>query len=321
VALAPKLSALREALPRDRVEIVALYMQTCDGTDDLQGEMANEVSRMKLTYPVLNAESGTLTDPTRKRYPWAPHGVLIDRQGNILRGYGDVQTKDSLKSDLADLVATGRVAQRKDDGWSGFARGSRVTLRRDGETNATVTRTLRRANSAGAVITELAKPDNGAHVEAEVKISADRRAHEVTGAKWKDAGKRLYSVGDREIPCRVVERSWTTKNEWGIASAWKERLTVATQHVGGDRLMERRFEGPGLGNSRRTMVTTTRVVALDSILKVGDREVHCRVEESESNPESGKVRTWSSPVGGSSFNSTERVVDFEVVDLKVAKKR
>ncbi len=121
-------------------------MTTCGGVPDHAAELARQVEKHGIDYPVLDVEAkgGMLKDPTRKRFPWAPHALVVDKTGQVVRTYGHIPSMESLREDLAELVAMGLVPVQPGDGWREFRHGAWVDTRIEGRAPPRTERTTLR---------------------------------------------------------------------------------------------------------------------------------------------------------------------------------
>lgn len=323
--LAPKLSALRDAFPREDLEVVALYMQTCGGVPDLAAALRGKAEG--LPYPVLNTERGTLEDPTRARFPWAPHGLVVDAGGRVVRTYAHVQDLETLREDLADLVATGRIPPRLDDPWRDFDRGSWVRVRHeDPGIPATVLRTVKSRGHEEVAVLDERTPDAGT-ADAERILLRRRLPGDPPGRAWVPEGVETLRVDGTPFACRVSRAAWKETNGDGVEHLWSDRLWVAPAPLGGEPLLRRETVRRGPGD--REVRWTTRVLGFGESVAVGDRAIPCRlVERVTTAPGSVEtVRTWTSPrvpggevrretvlrTGAGERVSVRRVLDFHAV--------
>jgi hypothetical protein len=255
--LAPKLSALHRAFARADFSVVALYMETCDGVPDHAAEVRRQIAKHRLDYPVLDAEAGPVDDPTRERFPWAPHALVVDNKGRVLRTYGHMPRMESLQADLKSLVATGLFPERPDDGWREFARGAwaEVRIEGDGEPR-NETRTLKSVGRDGATI-RIGETDQTVYRE-----HLDHTDRDYTRA---ERDQQQLTIDGREVKARVFEASWKR-----LELSFSERRWIAD-----GRLVRRETVETCPDESRVTR--TERLVKWAEPLPVGDKNVACRV--------------------------------------------
>ena len=128
------MSVLQKAFDRKDVALIVIYIETCDGVPDHAAELKRQVKKHKMDYPVLDGEAGKLNDPAFARLGGAPHAVLVDGRGRILRTYRAFHQPERARADLEELLATGRLPDHPHDPWREFKRLSWVERRIEGRT-------------------------------------------------------------------------------------------------------------------------------------------------------------------------------------------
>lgn len=213
----------------------------------------------KLTYPVLNGERGTLRDPTRKRFRWAPHAIVVDAQGRLVQTYGHMPNLTLLREDLESLVKTGWIARRPDEGWRRFGWGAWVKMR---VADGFETRRFKAVGRDSVTVEVLRTPDAG---EPSRSTETLFRAHvKPAGGKLIEHVPATVTIDGRGYACRVIQRG-------------DEKLWIATDPFLPQMLLRR--ERPG---------ASMRVVSFDKPFKIGGKTVSCWIVE-----RNGK-RTWYS---------------------------
>jgi len=287
--LAPKLSVLQKRFARKDVSVVAIYIETCDGVPDHAAEFRRQVRKHKIDYAVLDGEAGTLRDPTRKRFPWAPHALVVDRAGRVLRTYGHLPRLATLREDLAALVKTGAFRPRDDDAWREFPRGSWIDVRVEGREPP---RTERRR--LGAV-----SPD-GVTIQVGRTLKMLRREHKTFDYPHTEKKRATITVDGREASARVFDGTWRRKGIVITDRVWFVDGIVARRQVVESSL-------DGVVQRERT----TRVVKWSDTLAIDGRKVACRVVEKTDTWTNGRVEelVWlSAAVPGHEAKRVRKVV-------------
>jgi len=243
--LAPKLSVLQESFARSDLGVVAIYIETCGGVPDHAVGLREHVKTHGLTYPTLNGETGKLVDPTRERMRWAPHALVIDNTGRVLRTYPHVPDMKQLKADLDELVATGHVPPRPDDGWRDFKYGAWVEVKGDGP--GIERRSRIKGMPSGILIRRGDREEKILHARP-VRVVRKRRELEPAN----------FVVDGRRLTARVVEREYdgATERTW----------------IAHGTLLRGEIVEPGV---RRTI----RLLRWAEPVTIGDKTVSCRVVE------------------------------------------
>jgi len=303
-ALAPKLSVLQKAFSTKDLTVVALYMKTCGGVPDHAAEIARQVAKHKIDYPVLDVEGGPIDDPTFKRFSWAPHALVVDNTGRVLRTYGQIPSMKTLREDLAALVATRLFAPRPGDGWREFPRYAWVEVRIEGRgAPRTEKRTLKKVSRDSVTI------QRGTHETKLFRKHPVDREHRRT-----EHAPEALSIDRREVVAQVFEATWK-RNKVLFA----ERSWVA------DRMLLRRETietSPGGSRIERTY----RLLKWNDPVSIGGREIGCRVVERTATWKTGRSveQVWISQevpgrevkrvvrtvTKGESSTETSRVVAF-----------
>jgi len=188
------------AFLRKDFSVVALYMETCDGVPDHAAEMRRQLAKHRLAYSVLDAEAGPIDDPTRKRFPWAPHAVVVDNKGRVLRTYGHMPRMRTLREDIDSLVATGLFPERPDDGWREFTRNAWVDVRIEGDGRPrTEKRVLKLAGRDWSTVQIGAKEEKFFHEHL------DRNDRDYSRTERKP---ETLLVDGRKVTARVFDARW-----------------------------------------------------------------------------------------------------------------
>lgn len=272
--LAPKLSALHKAFERKDLTVVALYMETCDGVPDHADEMRRQIGKHRIEHPVLDAEAGPIEDPTRKRFPWAPHAVVVDGEGRILRTYGRMPRMRTLKEDLETLVATGLFPARPDDRWREFERNAWVDVRIEGRGRPrTERRVLRQVGPDGVT---LRAGENVRKLPRENLDGTDR------AFRRTELDPQKVEVDGRTRTARVFSSTWTR-----AGASFAERLWIADGTLVRRERTETRKDGSRVTRSERLRKWEEKRV-------VGDRELACRLVETTVTWDGGRTdeRVW-----------------------------
>ncbi len=269
--MAPKLSALHMAFLRKDLSVVGIYIETCGGVPDHAAELRRHIARHRLIYPVLDGEAGPIDDPTFKRMSWAPHALVVDRQGNVLRTYPHMPRMTTLRSDLTALVETGLFPARPDDGWRGFSRGAWAEIHTDGEPRNRKT-TLKSVSRDGVTIT---------HDGKQTKLFREHLDRTDRDYRRTERKSEQLEIDGKTLEARVFDATWKR---------------------GGVQFVERTWIARGMVLRRKTLENephierTERIVKWSEILSIGDRKVDCRVIERTAVWKSGRSdeRVWIS---------------------------
>lgn len=253
------MSALQREFDRKSLTVVALYMETCDGVPDHAAEFRRQVAKHKLEYPALDAEAGPIEDPTRKRFPWAPHALVVDGKGRILRTYGHIPRMRTLRTDLSWLAETGVFPDRPDDGWREFERGAWVEVRIEGDGRPrSETRVLDRLMRDGV---KLKTGGTTATIHRE-RLDGTNRSYERI-----ELEPQCVTIDGRDLTARVFRATWKR-----LEMTFTETRWIAA----GTTVRRERLETCPDGSRVRT---TERLVKRDEPLSLGDWKASCRVVE------------------------------------------
>lgn len=290
--MAPKLSALRDEYRRGDLEVVAVYIETCDGVEDPAAALREQVAKHRIDYPALNGEAGTLVDPTGARYPWAPRALLLDAEGRIVRVYAHMGRLEHLRSDLDAAVALGWIPPRPDDPWRGFPANAWVKARTvDGGVARVRTFTRRSVTAEGTRIEVRDEPDVGEPSRSE-ELRAHARSADARGP-YEELDAESWSLGGRTVRCRVFRRSWSRGDRGAGEVRFSELSWIAEGSAPPEILVRRDVTrtAPDGSTSKRTR----RLAAIDQVLRVGGRRVPCWIVEETSGAAAGtSLRTWYS---------------------------
>jgi len=304
--LAPKLSALQRRFERRDLRVIALYIETCDGVPDHAAELRRQIAKHRIDYPALDAEAGVLDDPTRERFPWAPHALVVDVKGRIVRTYGHLPRLRTLEEDLESLVATGVLPERPDDGWREFPRNAWARVRTEG--NGRPREEKLTLSVIGADGIQLRGDDRT------VRLPHEDVGRTRVGYRREEVGTESIEIGGRKIETRRFRASWTAgeakcaEDSWTANGAILRRETRTTAEDG----------------AVATRVET--LVAFAEPAEVGGQSVVCRVFERTETWKGGssRERLWTSKdvpghlvrreretvQDGRRNSDSERVVDF-----------
>ena len=274
------MSALHNSFARADVSVIALYMTTCGGVHDHAAEPARQVEKHRIDYPVLDVEAngGTLADPTRKRFPWAPHALVVDKTGQVIRTYGHIPEMESLREDLAELVATGLVPAQPGDGWRDFPRRAWVDRRIEGREPPRTERTTLRHFGANSVTVQ-----RGNQSVKFVRATTDTEKHRV------ELPSETVTVDGEDVKARVFEAKWKHGDIEFVERSWIARGTLLRRET-----IETPMNGP---SSKRSL----RLLKWSDTLIVGKDKIDCRVVETTTTWEGGRTQetVWlSDPVPG-----------------------
>ncbi|MHC4956286.1 MAG: TlpA family protein disulfide reductase [Planctomycetota bacterium] len=274
--MAPKLSVLHKAFARKDLSVVALYMETCGGVPDHAAEMRNQVAKHRLDYPVLDAEAGPIKDPTRKRFRWAPHALVVDNKGRVLRTYGHMPRMRTLREDLDALVETGLFPDRPDDGWREFSPKAWVTVRTEGGGQPrNEKRTLKYVGRDGVTLQLDQKQE---------KLFREHLGHTDRDFKRSERKSESLTVDGRVVKARVFESTWKR-----LEMTFAERRWIADGAVVRREVLETCPDGSRVARTERLMKWA-------DTLNVGERNIACRLVEKTVTWKSGRTdeRVWTS---------------------------
>ena len=252
--LAPKLSVLHKAFLRKDFSVVALYMETCDGVPDHAAELRRQIAKHKIDYPVLDIEAGTIEDPTYKRFRWAPHALIVDNKGRVLRTYGTMPRMKTLREDIEALVVTGLFPERTDDAWREFSRNAWIDVRIEGRGRPrTERRTLKSVESTGVTI--------------RIGEKEERLLHKSRDSARTERESETLTIDGRAVTARVFDVTWKR-----LEVSFTERRWIANGTLVRRETVEACPDGSRVSRTERlTMWADT--------LPVGDKTLSCRLVE------------------------------------------
>ncbi len=284
------MSALQNSFVRADVTVIALYMTTCGGVPDHAAELVRQVKKHGIDYPVLDVEAkgGTLDDPTRKRFRWAPHALVVDANGLVVRTYGHIPDMESLRKDLTELVATGLARERPGDGWRDFPRRAWVETRIEGREPPRTERTTLRHFGPDSVTVQ-----RGDQSVKFVRAGAD------TAKQRVELQSEIVTVDGQDVKARVFESKWRRGDIAFVERSWIGRGTLLRRET-----KETRPNGP---SSKRSL----RLLKWSDTLNVGKDKIDCRVVETTTTWEGGRTQetVWlSTAVPGHEVKRVHRIV-------------
>lgn len=270
------MSVLHNAFLRKDLSVVALYMETCDGVSDHAAEMRRQVAKHRLVYPVLDAEAGPIQDPTRKRFRWAPHALVVDTKGRVLRTYGHIPRMRTLRDDLTTLVATGLFPERPDDGWREFSRRAWVDVRIEGRGPARTEKRILKSTGRDFTVLRIGS--------REERLSREHLGPSDREYRRTELEPRTITVDGRAVEARVFDATWKR-----LEMTFSERRWIA----GGTLVRRERVE---LCSDGARVSSTERLAKWAEPLTVGDRTLACRVVETTVTWNAGRTeeRVWIS---------------------------
>ena len=242
------------AFLRKDLSVVGIYIETCGGVPDHAAEWRKHVARHRLVYPALDGEAGPIDDPTFKRMRWAPHALVVDKRGHVLRTYPHMPRVKTLRADLDALVETGLFPSRPDDGWRGFSRGAWVETHIDGEPRNRKT-TLKSVSRDGVTIVR------GGQETKLFREHLDRTDRDYRRTELKP---EQVAIDGQTLEARVFDATWKRN---------------------GVRFTERTWIARGMVLRRKTLETEPRIERTEQVVKwseslsIGERKVDCRVIE------------------------------------------
>ena len=239
--------------------MVALYIETCGGVPDHAAELRRQVAKHKIDYPALDAEAGPVEDPTRARFPWAPHALVVDAKGSVLRTYGHMPRLRTLRDDLASLVATGAFPDRPDDGWREFQRGAWIELRVEGDGRPRTERRVLEHVLRDGVKLRTGEKTTTIHRE---RLDGTDRDYERT-----ELERKSVTIDGRDLEARVFRATWKR-----LEMTFTETRWIAA----GTTVRREQLETCPDGSKVRT---TERLVKWVEPLSLGDWKAECRVVE------------------------------------------
>jgi len=304
---------------------VAIYIETCGGVDDHVAGVREQVAEHGLEYPVLDGEAGKIDDPTFERFRWAPHALVIERDGRVVETYGHMPSMKDLAEDLKALITTDRAEPRPGDAWRGFQPGAWVKIRYGvDEAPRTVTRTLRKLSPATVELAVVSVSDVRGERDSEKTISRKRPSVDPEERTTVVLPKQSLTIDGKTYACRVSEATWTRTTKSGKTFDYTETSWVAADRTLPERLLKR--ETTEKSPVRPEVKWTVAVRTFSDLRKVGEREVKCWVVDrtSEWGTGSTRVSRWlSATVPGREVRGEEVTVNhgsetrssFEAVDF------